>query len=136
MRFAAPNLMALVAAALVALPPGWCCRLVSARGCMPAETAKAAAAPQPLSCCHHKPVQKQPSPCAPQSPAKPGQMLCCFPQPTVPQKTSWQAPDLAMLPFEQPVVLALGTLSPSLPEPAWFVVNSPPLNLLHCVWLC
>jgi hypothetical protein len=137
MRHRLTNLVAIAASLLLALPPGWCCWSASATGREPARLVDAQSIPQSHSCCQHHKAAKTPkqSPATPRLPMHPGQSACCVPQHVVPAKAS-----PASILFAPPIVLPFAAFAASPIElalsPIWFVVHSPPLNILHCVWLC
>jgi hypothetical protein len=117
-------------AVLLALPQGWCCFLPLPTPCREEAPAEVAA------CCHgpdgvrHEPMAPTPEP------AKPLKACCC-------------QPDALAGPNVEKPQLDLGLVaSVSAPAPGLAFANtpgriddgfhllSPPLHLLHCVWLC
>jgi hypothetical protein len=126
----ARQLLTSIAAALLALPPGWCCHLPHAAAAPPAKAAS--------SCCTRH------GPRAPSVPPGRGgdvpEKVCCCPAdaglPPAPE-TPAPPPDLPAL-----TLLDAADLTPSLsledgwPPAFWSHVVSPPLHVLHCLWLC
>jgi hypothetical protein len=119
---------------LLALPPGWCCVLpvCTARG------TERAPSEERHDCCKHCPHREdRAKPPVPMAPAPEPCALCCQPSldrlpPASPEKVQ---PDLSLptplLPMPVLIAEVSGVVADvSLPDP------SPPLNVLHCVWLC
>ncbi|MGE0609451.1 MAG: hypothetical protein AB7O62_20335 [Pirellulales bacterium] len=116
--------LVLANALLLAMPPGWCCRVPAIKD----------AAVRKSSCCHQQ-TPERPAPS--QMPGQPGLHCCCTRQATLPQAAV--APDhdgvnaVAVL-----AETALGPLQQTLPLshalPA--MAAGPPLRILNCVWRC
>jgi hypothetical protein len=118
---------------LIVMPWGWCCWLPTA----PAEKAKE---DTKSSCCSHAKQTKNVAPVKPTE-EKPGPPACCCdPLPLailgdVPDGTDGNpAVALAVVP-EILSGTSLGTCAGWFPVP-FLQGKSPPLHLLHCVWLC
>jgi hypothetical protein len=120
-------------AVLTFLPVGWCCWLPAAH----ADEPKAADA-APCCCCAEKPAPKPKQTPSEETPQLPS--CCCDPQPAL-------APDDAVAVPRSKLVLALDAVfntsdivavevSTWQPLSAVLRTHSPPLHLLHCVWLC
>jgi hypothetical protein len=124
------RLLALIAAASLALPPGWCCGLIQPR------TPKSKSEPRPHRCCAHVPrpakQDPKPAPCPP----VPRPAFCCrldIPLPGKPQLR----PDISYAAEPVSVAAAYPTVErPALADGLDFIGPSPPLQILHCVWLC
>lgn len=117
-------------ALLLALPQGWCCLIPLATAC-PDETPVEAA-----ECCHcSNGVKHEPSTPTPK-PAKPLKACCCQPDSLAGPNAEKFHFDLGMV---APVDATVSDLAlPNNPGQVahGFHLLSPPLNLLHCVWLC
>jgi hypothetical protein len=123
------RILALWSAFLLALPQGWCCFLA-----LP--TVRSAEAPAKVTACCHRSdgVKHEPKAQAPQ-PAKPLKACCCQPDTVAGPSAEKLTMDLgqvaaAAAAADVPIAHAPGDLvrGPYL--------LSPPLHLLHCVWLC
>jgi hypothetical protein len=136
MKRAAHRLLILAFAALLALPPGWCC-FVNANSLRPAQGAEEAA---PADCCcpAHKSKPDRPAPADDITPTRPPVVFCCCqPVPASVQKAEGQqAPDdgLAFPPAPAEPAPALRAAVPDGYDPA--PPPKRPLHLLRCVWLC
>ncbi len=119
------------------LPQGWCCFLPVPTACPDQAPAKTA------DCCHcSQSVTQEQEKQEPEAPAR-------SPEPVKPVKTCCCQPDTLAGPNGEKVQLDLGPAVPFIataPELApvgspgrtsfGFHSHSPPLQLLHCVWLC
>jgi hypothetical protein len=127
--------LALCNALLLVLPQGWCCFLPVPTACPEQTPAKAA------DCCPCKEGTKQkpatPKPAPTQEPAKPFK-TCCYCQPaTFTEPRS----EKVHLDFGPAVPLIASTFDAAPAGTAdlttcVYLSDSPPLQLLHCVWLC
>lgn len=111
---------------VLALPPCWCC--------MVAAPLKQDAPAQPQKTCCHSQRPDSPKPPSERSP---------FPKSCCPPSLSTTAPSVKSYQPESMVPVAppdsdVGSPTPAItPEVArHFSFDSPPLQLLHCVWLC
>jgi hypothetical protein len=117
-------------ALLLVLPQGWCCLLFAQTACQGKAPAKAA------DCCHCSGGAKhEPSAPTPQ-PAKPFKACCAQSDALARSSGEIVHPDLGLaLPL-----IAKVSGHPSFGKPVQasfdFHSHSPPLQLLHCVWLC
>lgn len=135
MKRATRHLLTLAFAALLALPPGWCC-FVGANALRPAP--KAEKVSSDCCCSPHKSKPDQPAPADDIVPTRPPVVFCCCqPTPAAARKAEGQpAPDggpgLPSFPAEPAPALrpAVPTGYDSAPPP------KRPLHLLRCVWLC
>jgi hypothetical protein len=126
--------LAVLAAVLFALPAGWCCMLPSPR-------AQAAAAECCASCCASCRVPRRtcatPEPPKQPRPTFPCATCCYLATGALPVRTVAHAPKLRPAPTAS---IAAGVRAPSPQRRAAFALvphgPSPPLNILHCVWLC
>ncbi len=118
---------------LIVMPFGWCCWL-------PTAAAEQPKAPMENCCCSHAKPAKSPAPAKPAE-EKPETPSCCCE--LAPVAVLTDVPDGTDL---KPVVV-LAVLPTSIDEISldacvgWLTapflhLNSPPLHLLHCVWLC
>jgi hypothetical protein len=121
------RILVLTCGLLLALPPGWCCLLPQVGIRQPGKAT--------ASCCHHK--DQASTPTTPKAPLPEHGPPCgCVDRDSpVPSGPKTLPVDLASVPAVvlQPVfdggagaVVILTTAA----------VASPPLNVLHCVWLC
>jgi hypothetical protein len=126
------RLVLALASVLLALPPGWCC-------VAPSPHPGPAPGRAPRSCCHGRrqaPAKRTPTHTPLPVPVN-GSSCCCFDRaPAKPARPGNAHPERALPPSPAlapalPLVNAEGaTVPPGLHVP------SPPLQLLHCVWLC
>jgi hypothetical protein len=128
----ASQLLALTAALLLALPPGWCCFTPPHSGASPSAEAE-------RDCCSGGPAHKdhQPTPSHEDCPAAPTSACCCDTAATGPAGPETATPDSV------PAALALPADHADLCSAGagflWDITphaSSPPPRLLHCVWLC
>ncbi|MCI0456822.1 MAG: hypothetical protein L0Z62_07575 [Gemmataceae bacterium] len=129
-----PRILAFCAAFSLAFPTGWCCRGFVAGA---AETGEEVPV-EPHTCCHQTaPPQPTPDTEEDESPAPVPPACCCQPEPAVtaePVKLPVAA-DLAILAGSVTLDAPLfGGAAPSTPLDTF--AHSPPLQVLHCVWLC
>jgi hypothetical protein len=136
-----PRSLAILSGLLLALPQGWCCFFGVADCCAkPQQTQKEESAPPTpkRSCCccleqpSGEPTDSEPVP----PPTKPAKSCCCEKQPTAPPKAVQQLPDLDALPSTLPIPLTTDAREESVPAGQVFIGPSPPLHVLHCIWLC
>ena len=119
--------LAYLALVLIA-PGGWCCFLAPAA---PAET-------EPVSHCPHCPPPEpadSPDDDAPREPNGPMNCPCLDRQATAPVAADELKPVLHFAPLSGMVDVpapASDTMPPARPA----LASSPPLHLLHCLWLC
>src|SRR5437588_9238821 len=117
-------------ALLLALPQAWCCFVPLPTACpdeAPVEVAE---------CCPCSDSVKQ-KPAAPTpEPAKPLKACCCQPD-------TLAGPNAEKFHLDLGVVAPVSATAPDLPLPNapgqidhGFHLLSPPLHVLHCVWLC
>jgi hypothetical protein len=135
MKRAAHYLLTLTFAALLALPPGWCC-FVNANALRPARIEEKVAAD--CCCCPaHKSKPDQPAPADDVTPTRPPVAFCCCePTPAAIKKAERDQPAdeaLAFPPAPAPAP-ALRAAAPDGYDPA--PPPKRPLHLLRCVWLC
>jgi hypothetical protein len=120
---------------LVLMPFGWCCWLPVLRA-QESSKEKAAENPAPCCCCVPKPAPapEQPKEESPQTPS-----CCCEPQPAallsapVKAPTIFDALAIVASVVGAPITLPFLTIPAEIPG---HHANSPPLHLLHCLWLC
>jgi len=111
---------------LLVVPVGWCCWLPTLRA--------SEKAPEPECCCCAKTEKPAPTKDAPKAPEAPS--CCCDPQPAAilskPNDRSHAPIDALAADVAEFHKLCIGLTSPIplLNDP------SPPLRVLHCVWLC
>lgn len=125
---------------LLVLPPGWCCHL-QVSPCRPTagvatHEVQQAAIPLSECCCCSTPDSTEGNSKAPTDKPAPVKKSCCESTPVImPEKERVKEQDFLSI----PVSLIMGN--------DWIVVHklpcgtpvfdwSPPLHLLHCVWLC
>jgi hypothetical protein len=126
------HILALSAALLLALPPGWCCAAPQR-----AEVGTRSVAEH--GCCHGGPTHPDhgTAPDREEAPAAPTSPCCCVTEATTPASQETPAPDPASAPLVLPVpAVDLAPAVPGFTRGTRFHVPSPPLRLLHCVWLC
>jgi hypothetical protein len=124
--------LTVLAASLFALPAGWCCmlpspRLATARPCK--------------SCCGSCPVQRQSWPAPEQGkhpcPGFPFVSCCYLATGALPVRTVAQATKLSLTPTASSAGEVRAPAAPA--QHLAHAVHhgpSPPLYILHCVWLC
>jgi hypothetical protein len=117
-------------AVLLACPPGWCCILPRLH------TAKAAStpAPEPVhSCCHPQPPPAEPDSDSDKAPVA----VCnCPREEATPPESSVATPDPDAAVLVPPPASETASVSAHAVETAQPHSLSPPLQLLHCIWLC
>ncbi len=132
--------LALLSSLLLALPPGWCCSVgLAACGEKPPLAEKQENAPPSHKgcCCCPEALQTEPAESAPApKPNKPVTSCCCEKQPTALPDTGWHLPDWDVSPPAIPVARLSVVRGVPGPTGRVFVASSPPLYVLHCVWLC
>jgi hypothetical protein len=120
------------AALLLALPPGWCC--------VPLSLGKASASPLANRGCCQTQASSPGQPCPEHNqadgPVVPSTSCCCPAGSVLPP-----APELPPVGWISAALPAIGgaDLAPAASWPTWDVPSpfpSPPLQILHCVWLC
>src|SRR5262245_63660681 len=90
---AVSRLLMLAGAAVLVLPPGWCCGLVAAECREGTPAARVVPSPVKKACCHHqKSDAGKPAP----KPAKPVVPSCCERLPTDVPDSRWPLPDAAV----------------------------------------
>ena len=116
----------------LALPAGWCCALTKGT-CCDRPTTTAAKEPAPNCCCCPAEETTEPTPDPTPPPEK---SWCCEREPTILSSSDFFGVDLSFAhavdlfhPVPKP------SLSPAKSDRTW-AYHSPPLNVLHCVWLC
>lgn len=131
--------LVLVCSLLLAMPQGWCCILASY---MPKATGTAASGTKSLAgCCPCQPLQSDPSdtPTPAEKPSAPTNTICpCADRhATLPDAPSVEQVDAGFVLFLPPLSLVApgiehraAVAGADLPPP------TPPLHVLHCVWLC
>jgi hypothetical protein len=115
-------------ALLMGLPQGWCC-------VVPFQTAESQA-PGTRSCPHCKQAAQTKSPSQKQEPVQPINSCRCQADMTGVKAAKTVLPDLSSA---LPVAVARADLlldGGTVPDSIVCNVNSPPLQLIHCVWLC
>jgi hypothetical protein len=122
--------LVLCAALLLALPPGWCCFT-------PLRGHDAAPPAQQRGCCHGagRHAEHEPAPIHHEPPAVPMQSCCCLTDTILPPDPTTAPADSAAA----PVMLPAGMTSlpaETGPIPAIVFHWTPPLRILHCLWLC
>jgi hypothetical protein len=146
MRTDLTRLAAAVALILV-LPPGWCCAASGGRCCghvavlgatpdTPAPTCSKCKACSG-GCCCTKVEGRRPAP--PQSPAQPAPARkadCCERQQVAAPKVELPTLDGFAAALEPPLLLTADLLAERFGVGVSPRCASPPLHLLHCVWLC
>ena len=131
MYFWLRQILALSAAPLLALPPGWCC--------FAPQCARASARPEvQQGCCHCGPTHPDhgTAPDHEEAPAAPTHSCCCVTEATTPASPETPAADPASAPLVLPVAAGLSTAGQDFFSASPPHVPSPPPQLLHCVWLC
>jgi hypothetical protein len=122
-------LIAILCSAVLALPPGWCSSL---RLHEVADSPVAAG-----SCCAGKTKTLPPSSDSQESPTEPQVRCCCSREATLPEKAfglldltlgTWPVAVAAVLDISGPWETGHEVFAP--------FPSDPPLNILHCVWLC
>jgi hypothetical protein len=132
------QLLAFISAFTLALPPCWCCSLLSQSACCrptanQAGTKAAEPLPEPCCCCT-LPSEPEPDSDQPSQPSQPERKPCCERASTLPSKSfQLELPALVVWfgDHAQPDWSDRHPLTPC-------VVLDPGrlLHLLHCVWLC
>lgn len=122
------RIVMLATALLLALPPGWCCAA-------PPKPTKKPAAPPPVCCCCQ---QRQSADHTPNSlpPPVPPIRSCCHQDAVAP--AAFKMPVevvVAVLATDAAGMAILNSAACSLTDPEAFV-QSPPLQILLCVWRC
>jgi hypothetical protein len=123
-------LLALSAALLLALPPGWCC--------FPLQRSPEAGPTAPKrECCHGgaAPGERGPAPSDHEAPAAPASSCCCLTDTTLPPTPQTPPADSTSAPLVLPDGIAAHPTAAD-PIPASAVHSPPPPRLLHCLWLC
>lgn len=116
-----PRSLAWLTSLLLIAPQGWCCS-------SPPQAEKNA--PETKQCCHCPESSDQPEIPEPSKPCE------CGLDSTVPAGAETFNPDLVLVSLPVGIEAGLtGGLSLGLAAPAPHSL-SPPLQLLHCVWLC
>ncbi len=129
-----PRILAFCAAFSLAFPTGWCCRGFTAGAAQTEEEAPA----DPPTCCH-QPAPPQPTTDTEEdeAPAPVPPACCCLQEPaiTAEQVKLPVAADLSILAGSVTIDVPLsGGAAPSTPLNPFTL--DPPLQILHCVWLC
>jgi len=102
----------------------------------PVEKREAASKHKPCCCCSES-AEQTPSPPKPEpKPRTPVKPCCCEKAPTVPSDLARIIPDLAAVALFVPVEPGLLESAVRTPSGSVFVDSSPPLHILHSVWLC
>jgi hypothetical protein len=133
--------LAVVCGLLLALPPGWCYLLSRGQCCVPTPVAKKATPQNCPKCSGTSPDPEEgthcpPGPSPPREPGEPCQSGCCLYQPTAVPKT--ELPGVAFGPADGELVHFLTCPArsvghrPNIPAHP----TTPPLYVLHCIWLC
>jgi hypothetical protein len=129
-----PRILVMCSAVVIALPPGWCCLgfRAAAAASEPAEVT-----PPPKSCCHPEPVPVPPDGPVGQSRGAPTLSCCCQDKAAVrgDQKVATDGPGLST-PLVSPVVHWTGPLTGFREKHFTLFSLAPPLQVLHCTWLC
>lgn len=121
MKAVVSKTVALIAALVLALPPGLCCGMgwVSAKS-----------SPPKKSCCHQAAPASESQP----APARPQTECCCSIKATVPN-SSVQTPDASVAGmFDLPLAAAAVAADRALSVVPVVTPTGPPLHVLHCVW--
>ena len=142
------RVLALACGVLLALPPGWCCKATARECCGPAPLSPSAPAKCCVDrtcagktcaagCCSKEPADQGTTPApTPQKPNRPCDTSCCEYSPAVAPKVDHPVIDLGpvgvQISFTETADPGEVAVSVSVPPRSAF----PPLNVLHCVWLC
>src|SRR5262249_19284506 len=129
------RILAVLSGLFLALPPGWCCFVVTASCREPVRPQQVASPRPPGGCC------RSPGTNAPKTPRPAPKPSCPVPccqvewQPTVRPDPQQPLPALAAPPASlvEPPTISLSDDTAFGPGP---VASSAPLHVLHCVWLC
>lgn len=127
------QILVLVCAIELALPTGWCCRIDAA--VEPSEDS--APAPAPACCCCCPVAQPEPTTSEAADAPRPAAPLacCCKPRQAALQKDIPAGETIGVVYWQTSFAVAVSMGSPQ--RSADFVpILSPPLHLLHSVWLC
>jgi hypothetical protein len=120
------QLLAFGATLLLALPPGWCCLLPRFGATAPSPKAK-------RHCCSEGPAPRRDCPAHDRGNDPLAPSCCCQTDPALPPGPEATPADLAATPLPG-VAVAPVPLGGELAQD--FNFSPPPLQLLHCVWLC
>jgi len=124
------RILTLIAATSLALPPGWCCGPVQPR------TPTSKSEPRPRRCCAHAPKPAKPDPKPASCPPVPRPAFCCRLDTSLPAKPQVRPNTSGVAEPVAPVRTCPTSENPTLMDGLGFTGPSPPLQILHCVWLC
>jgi len=133
------QLLALVSAFTLALPPCWCCSLLSQSACCrptapQATTITDQPLPETCCCCALPSEPAEPKSDQPAKPKPPERKHCCERSSTVLIKSFQLEPPVLVVWFDD---CAQENWSDTLyPTRQAALAPGPPLHLLNCVWLC
>src|SRR5262245_31822275 len=131
--------LGLLCSLLLVLPPGWCCAAGVAACCgkqQPVEKQEAPQTAKNCCCCPEPSDQKCNRRNSTAKPSKPAKSCCCESLPSLLTEKADQWPDLVAMPLVILVEELVFDASDRIDSGHVFVDSSPPLHVLHCVWMC